>query len=437
MVHRVVAVPAVIALVAVSPPILSAQTTEANLTTLMRTQILDVWTSKTAAGTPVLVDPPDPAALPTLNPFNIVTQIEQQIASQLSSLPLGSSSGGFTYRYDSTLGTFVRSTGTFGPAFAERAQTLGRGRFNVGLSYQSSRYSHLDGRALDSGAIRFILPPGTITDPSVGNLIEAEMRLRLISNTAVVFATAGVTDRLDVGVAVPYQQIVMNVTTRATIHDFSPTTLSPASLVFPNGTRTDEWTARGSARGVGDVVVRGKYRLTRSASPAYAVSVDVRLPTGDADNMLGHGSAQGQVLLVSSYPSRTVAPHFNVGYTKSGEGVPDQVNFVAGLEVAVSPQVTLIGDVIGRLFRDSLRLNDGVVRIVQPGNPALGIPALTSAQFATVEPGTDNLTSFLGAVGLKVNPARNILVSAHVIMTATDGGLRRRVTPVVGFDYSF
>jgi hypothetical protein len=47
------------------------------------------------------------------------------------------------------------------------------------------------------------------------------------------------------------------------------------------------------------------------------------------------------------------------------------------------------------------------------------------------------MTSTLGALGVKFNPARNILVSAHVIATIAGNGLRRRLTPVLGFDYSF
>ena len=89
---------------------------------------------------------------------NLVQQVSQQIASQVSNFPLGSSSGGFTYRYDSKLGTFTRSTQTFGPAFAERAPTLGRGKFNFGVNYQHGTYSSLDDRDLEAGDVKFFLP---------------------------------------------------------------------------------------------------------------------------------------------------------------------------------------------------------------------------------------------------------------------------------------
>src|SRR5206468_10534548 len=131
------------------------------------------------------IDPPDAATLRTTSPFTLVTQIEQQIGTHLTSLPIGSSSGGFTYSYAARYGTFTRTIESFGPAFAERAQTLGRHRLNSGASYQYSQYTHLDGRSLEDGRIKFILPPGTITDPAFGNVIEAEVHLRLKSETTV------------------------------------------------------------------------------------------------------------------------------------------------------------------------------------------------------------------------------------------------------------
>jgi len=213
-----------------APAVLQAQTLKPDLSTLMRTQILDVWLSRTPDGSRILIDPPS-TDLRTLSPFTLVTQIEQQIGSQLSSLPVGSSSGGFTYGYDSSIGTFTRSTDTFGPAFAERAQTLGRGRFNFGTSYQHSRYTHLDGSSLRDGGITFILPPGTITDPRFGNVIESALDLDVTSDTTVLYGAAGLSSRLDVGIAVPYEQVKMNLTSRATIRDFSSQTTSPGSKV--------------------------------------------------------------------------------------------------------------------------------------------------------------------------------------------------------------
>jgi hypothetical protein len=424
-------------LLAIAPGPLQAQTPRPDLSTVMRSQILDIWLSRTPGGQRILIDPPS-ADLRTLSPFTLVTQIEQQIGSQLANLPIGSSSGGFTYSFDSSIGTFTRSTDTFGPAFAERAQTLGRGRFNFGTSYQHSRYTHLDGSPLRDGGITFVLPPGTITDPRFGNVIEAAVDLDLTSDTTVFFASAGLAPRVDIGVAVPYQQVTVNLTSLATIRDFSSQTVSPVSRVFANGTKRQAFVSSGQARGIGDVVVRGKYKLTRPGLREFALTTDVRLPTGDESNMLGTGGMQAQVMLVTSYSASRIDPHFNIGYTFADKThSSNQVNYVAGIEVGATGRLTLIADVIGRNFLDTLRLRPSVVEIVSPGDPAHGIPPVTSEAFATVEPQTGTLRSIVGTFGLKFNPTRSVLISAHLISTVSDAGLRRRLTPVLGFDYSF
>src|SRR3972149_6571260 len=58
------------------------------------------------------------------------------VVTQLSTFPIGSSSGGFTYVTDEKTGVPTRSSNNFGPAFAERALTVGKGRFTAGFNYQ-------------------------------------------------------------------------------------------------------------------------------------------------------------------------------------------------------------------------------------------------------------------------------------------------------------
>ena len=41
------------------------------------------------------------------------------------------------------------------------------------------------------------------------------------------------------------------------------------------------------------------------------------------------------------------------------------------------------------------------------------------------------------ALGAKFNATGNLLVSANLLFPLTDGGLRPKVTPVIGVDYSF
>jgi len=75
-------------------------------------------------------------------------QFNEQIVTLLATVPTGSSSGGFTYTFNSTLGTFSRSSDSFGPLYAERALTIGRDRGSLGIGYQRSTYDTFEGKNL-------------------------------------------------------------------------------------------------------------------------------------------------------------------------------------------------------------------------------------------------------------------------------------------------
>ena len=42
-----------------------------------------------------------------------------------------------------------------------------------------------------------------------------------------------------------------------------------------------------------------------------------------------------------------------------------------------------------------------------------------------------------GAVGLKANPGGGLLLDLNILFKLNDGGLRDRVTPLLGIEYSF
>src|SRR5262249_44107944 len=71
--------------------------------------------------------------------------LSTSIATQLAILPIISPASGFTYRYDRASGAFVRTSDSFGPVYSERAQTIGRGKFSLGVSYQHFDFDTLDG----------------------------------------------------------------------------------------------------------------------------------------------------------------------------------------------------------------------------------------------------------------------------------------------------
>ena len=434
-------VPAMVCVgLALSAGNLYAQSSQPTLLDKMFNLFVDkVVVAKTPAGVGVVAHEPIFATDPTVTQVTeVISQVSQQISSQLSIFPLGSSSGGFTYRYDPSLGTFTRTTETFGPAFAERAVTVGKQKVSVGMNYQHGKYTTLDGKDLENGDIKFILLHQPLTPPSFvqGDVIEAALQMKLSSDTTVFYANYGLTDVLDVGLAVPFEHVKMDLSYRATIRDFATKVVSPNTHLFPNGTKTQDFRDTGSASGIGDVVVRAKYNFLKRGAEAYSAGLDLRLPTGDDQNMLGTGATNAQLFLIASTARGNVSPHANVGYTFSsgGTGVGDQFNYVGGVEYAVNPKVTVIGDLVGRTIRDTLRLQDvSVSHSFQQGATA----PIERTTLTKVAEESGSLSTILGTAGLKFNPWQNLLISAHVVLSLNDAGLRSRDTPVIGFDYSF
>jgi len=247
----------------------------------------------------------------------------QAIVSQLSGYPLGSSSGGFSYSFDASLGTYTRSTTSFGPSFAERAVTLGRRRWNVGANYQHASFYSFEGQSLDNGSIKFYLTHADCCNQAFfeGDVIQTALSMDLTTDTFVTFANYGITTRLDVGVAVPIQRVELNANVNATILRLATGSNAATSQIhtFPGGGSTALFSDGGTASGIGDVVIRSKYHFFRMNGGGLAAALDLRTPTGDVDNLLGTGATTAKVLLIGSGTGGAFAPHFNLGYTFAGE----------------------------------------------------------------------------------------------------------------------
>ena len=336
----------------------------------------------------------------------IVDGFNTQMATQFSTFPLGSSSGGMTYVFDEAVGTFRRGSSSFGPSFAERALTIGRGKFSAGFNYQHTSYDTFEGQNLDDGSIKFYLrhqdcctfnllpnppysefflqPNGTrLTVPFEGDIIEVSLSLKATTHTTAVFANYGVTDRLDIGVAAPFVRVNLDAQVEALVVRLvtcstprvvpvpTPATCAPDTHTFeygnPNATETVGHS--GQASGLGDIVLRTKYHFLRAAGGGLAGAVDVRLPTGDEHELLGAGGAQAKFMLVASTERGRLGQHVNFGYTVAEGDVagtlagltstelPNEMNYSGGVEFVANPRLTMIGDVIGRTLRGTGRLD--------------------------------------------------------------------------------
>jgi hypothetical protein len=373
--------------------------------------------------------------------------LNKNISYQLSSFPLGSSSGGFTFTLDPALGTLNRTTDSFGPLFAERALTSGKGKLTLGSSYVHSTYDRFEGKELDSGELRTTLQHvdiPTINSHFEGDLIDAAFRIALKTDTFALFANYGVTDRLDVGVVVPLQRVELDAQVDLTILNIATANDAVPSHVFANGTLHETSGDNGDASGVGDVVLRGKLGLAQGDWGGIAAGVDVRLATGDAADLLGTGSTQVKGFLIASGGKSRFSPHVNAGYTFTGESdtfgeLPDEISYAAGFDAALSPRLTFNADLVGRALLDAERLVDADITYnYRTASDPIGTQrTVTRTEIVRAgELGTLNL--LLGSVGLKFNPSGRLLLSGNVLISLSkDNGLQDTLTPVFAIDYNF
>ena len=205
------------------------------------------------------------------------TRFNEQIVTLLATLPVGSSSGGFTYTFNPTIGSFSRSSESFGPLYMERALTIGKDRGSLGMGYQRSTYETFERKELRQPEIKFYIEhtdccggtaggaavgDGSRLNPAFeGDIIEAALTLNLSADTMVFYGTYGITDRFDSGVAVPLVRVDMSAAVRAHIERLA-TAANPDVHLF-DGDNPDERTfwSSGTATGLGDIVIRSKYNF--------------------------------------------------------------------------------------------------------------------------------------------------------------------------------
>jgi hypothetical protein len=381
--------------------------------------------------------------------FLALQQFSSELARQLSSFPLASSAGGFTYRFDPALGIFTRTADSFGPIYAERAETIGKGRFNLGLNFRHFSFDRINDLELADGDVRLVFThEDTNRDQSglqlwfEGDVITARLLLRLETDITAFVLSYGLTDRLDLGVALPIVRVDIEAQTDATIQRIATSASAPDIHRFQNGGTTETFRQAGSASGVGDVVLRGKYQLLRGSTGGLALAADVRLPTGEERDLLGTGATQLKGILIGSLRLGSFSPHVNGGYTVSSKGendeeLPDEISYTGGFDWALNPRLTFVVDVLGRTFRDAqfVRVVDTTFQAnTNPGGP----PNIVTAVFPRLIASREDLNTLLGSVGFKINPFGNFLITLNGLFPIVDDeGLQDRFSPLVAVDYSF
>ncbi len=150
------------------------------------------------------------------------SQFGTALTGQIVSLPLPAPASGFTYQFDPGLGVFTRSTSSFGPILAERADTIGARRVSLGFAYQRLAFDSIENMDLRSVPAVFThdnaeLRGGREDVITTVNSIESEV------SRSAAFISYGVTNNLDVSIAIPYITADIVVTSDATVRRIGTT----------------------------------------------------------------------------------------------------------------------------------------------------------------------------------------------------------------------
>ncbi len=398
-------------------------------------------------------DPNNPASLqahglhfiPSSNAENasLIAFITDALGASVANVPIGSTSGGETFRFEG--GVPVRTSTSAGPIFAERAQTLGRGRVLAGISRTGFRFATL--RGVDMHNIGLTFTHQNVDFEGCDALFGADCSLYgvpVLENDAMdfhlsmdlnvqvtsMYLTYGVSDRFDLGLVVPIVQADFVGESDAEIRPFGGTT---AAHYFAGTAANPVLSAHrqslGSAGGLGDVAMRAKLNLRETPDASFAFLIDGRFPTGSQKDLLGSGKFAGRALAILNSRFGDFSPHVNAGYLyHAGTQQNDAVLGTVGFDDRMADAVTLAADLV-----TELQVGDSKLRL--PGVVTYDAPFRRSLNPTNIPEIRDDIVN--GSFGFKLTPARNTTAVLNTLFPLNRGGLRPNLVYTAAIEYTF
>ena len=370
------------------------------------------------------------------------TAFNSAIATQVSQLPLASSSSGIVVVYKAGV---PETYNNLGPILTDRAQTIGRHKLFLGFTASQFVFTSIDGISLKNVPFTY---EATATDPTTGAVLSntfttESTNIRFKLNQYVGVATFGLTNAVDVSVIVPIERISIGASTFNTnayiLNANNDLVLGPYSVASTY--------VPGRANGIGDITFNAKGAVWRGEHSTISTGLNLRAPTGDEMNYLGSGAWGINPYVTASYLWK-ISPHAKVGYqwntatdlnnptlTTGGDlSLPGGFQYDAGADWAWLKRVTLAADILGSQFLNAPKLTLSTTPLPTPiTNP----PTPSTINLPTVDTSNSSYTINDLSAGLKWNPVRDLVLSGNALYQTNNNGLRSRVVPLVGVSYKF
>jgi hypothetical protein len=374
---------------------------------------------------------------------SIISFLTTAIAGNVSNTPIGSTSGGESFRFEA--GVPVRTTSSAGPIFAERAQTLGRGRTVVGVGRSDAHFASLRGVDLHSIDLYFTHENVDFAgcDSTQGgecklmgipllenDIMQFKLNMDIDVQVTSFYATYGLFDNFDVGVVLPLASTSMHGRSDAQIIPFG----GPTAAHFFAGTPSDpvleaSREVEGSAFGLGDISVRSKWAVRQTNKASLALLGDARFATGDEDQLLGSGNFTARGLAILSGQLGNFGPHVNAGYIYRAGGVRnDAVLGTIGFDELIADRVTLATDLISEL-------QVGRSKLHMPEPVEYDYPFKRTIVPTSIPDIADDIVA--GSFGFKFVIPNGFTAIVNALVPLNRGGLRANVTYTAGLEFAF
>jgi len=398
-------------------------------------------------------DPNNPASLqahglhfiPASNAENgaLIAFITDALGTSIGSIPIGSTSGGETFRIEA--GVPVLTSTSAGPIFAERAQTLGQGRVLAGISRTAFTFSTLRGVAM--GDINLVFTHQNVDFPGCdaqfggdctlygiprleNDAMDFHLNMTLDVRVTSLYFTYGVTNRFDFSLVAPIVQAEFRGESDAQIRPFG----GDSAVHYFSGTPTNPvLTAHrqslGSSAGLGDVAVRLKVNMRDTPDASIAFLVDGRFPSGSAEDLLGAGKFSGRALMILSSKLGDFAPHLNAGYLyHAAKQQNDAILGTVGFDQRLGDPVTLAADLV-----TELQVGDSKLQL--PGLVSYDVPFRRTINPTNIPEMRDDIVN--GSFGFKLAPARKTTIVLNTLFPLNRGGLRPNIVYTAALEYTF
>ncbi len=419
--------------------------------------------------------------------------VNASVATALSVIPLASPASGVILKTDPATGAALPVNSTLGPIFTERAETIGRHKFYIGVSHQDFHFTSLNGQSLNS--IRLLDQggyPSSIAFTAGGQALKATassfdmgMDVRLSQDIALL--TFGVTNRFDMSVGLPMVHAAVAARTYNGLIYAGNGVGNPTCWcadTFTPGVQTLQRPEIGSASrgntGFGDLLLRFKGTIMESPNAAVALGMDLRFPTGDEENFLGTGATSVKPFIAVSLYSKplahgvVLAPHLNVGWQFSGKSVlggqlqgtqlsgalpdgsslsyigapftatkdylPDVFSWGIGTEIALGSRNTAVIDILGHQIGWIHGIPNTTILSLPnqffPTTPDNASPNQVTAS-GLVSAGRVSFGQYSGSFGYKAKLIGNLVLTLNALIRFDNNGLTARAVPLYGLAYTF